>query len=528
LFRPPYAADTSPAQISELLPLQVAEELNYLVVMENIDPQDWAKPGADIILQRVKQQRRDGSIILLHDAGGDRSQTVAALPHILDWLHTRGDAVVPLSTLLGTTHDALMPPLQGSNPSLTRLVSSTGFHIFHAAEEFLWAFMIVATALVVARTLIVIWLAYRFRRGPRGDFAEPVSVVMAAYNEGKVIDGTLRSLLDADYKGEVEIIVVDDGSRDDTAAEVQKIVSVDARVRLLQQENRGKARALQRALAAVRHRVVVFIDADTHFQRDTLSSLLEPFADKNVAAVSGHAKVGNLRTFIARCQALEYTCGFNLDRRAYTRWNCITVVPGAISAIRKNAIDQAGGLSLETLAEDTDLTLALHKDRQRIVYVPQAIAWTEAPESVRTLARQRFRWAYGTLQCLWKHRDMVFNWNYRALGWFSLPSIWFFQIILIAVTPMVDLFLLGSLPFGAWRALLPFVITFLSMDVILATLACILEREPILRAWRILPMRLIYRPMLSYCIWKAILRAVKGAWVSWGKLERTASVPVRA
>jgi cellulose synthase/poly-beta-1,6-N-acetylglucosamine synthase-like glycosyltransferase len=496
--------------------------------MENIDPQDWAKPGADIILQRVKQQRRDGSIILLHDAGGDRSQTVAALPRILDWLHTRGDTVVPLSTLLGTTHDALMPPLQGSNPSLTRLVSSTGFHIFHAVEEFLWAFMIVATALVVARTLIVIWLAYRFRRGPRADFAEPVSVVMAAYNEGKVIDGTLRSLLDADYKGEVEIIVVDDGSRDDTAAEVQKIVSVDARVRLLQQENRGKARALQRALAAVRHGVVVFIDADTHFQRDTLSALLEPFADKNVGAVSGHAKVGNLRSFIARCQALEYTCGFNLDRRAYTRWNCITVVPGAISAIRKSAIDQAGGLSLETLAEDTDLTLALHKDRQRIVYVPQAIAWTEAPESVRTLARQRFRWAYGTLQCLWKHRDMVFNWNYRALGWFSLPSIWFFQIILVAVTPMVDLFLLGSLPFGAWRALLPFVITFLSMDVILATLACILEREPILRAWRILPMRLIYRPMLSYCIWKALLRAVKGAWVSWGKLERTASVPVRA
>ena len=224
---------------------------------------------------------------------------------------------------------------------------------------------------------------------------------------------------------------------------------------------------------------------------------------------------------------MEYTCGFNLDRRAYNRWNCITVVPGAISAVRKDAIDEAGGLSLQTLAEGTDFTLALHRHRRRIVYVPDAIAWTEAPESVRTLARQRFRWAYGTLQCLWKHRDMVFNWNYRALGWFSLPSIWFFQIILVAITPMIDLFLLASLPFGAWNAVLPFVITFLAMDVLLATLACILEREPILRAWRILPMRLIYRPMLSYCIWKAILRAIKGAWVSWGKLERTASVPVR-
>jgi cellulose synthase/poly-beta-1,6-N-acetylglucosamine synthase-like glycosyltransferase/peptidoglycan/xylan/chitin deacetylase (PgdA/CDA1 family)/spore germination protein YaaH len=528
LFRPPYAADTSPSRLEELVPLQIAQDLNYLVVLENIDPQDWARPGTDIIVQRVKQQRRDGNIILLHDAGGDRSQTVAALPQILDWLHTRGDTVVPLSKLLGTTRDVLMPPLHAGGRSFAHIVSGTGFRVFHALEEFLWAFMIVATALVVIRTAVVIWLAYRFRPLPRADFAGPMSVVIAAYNEGKVIANTLRALLATDYKGEIEVIVVDDGSVDETAAQVEAFADVDPRVRLLQQENRGKARALQHALAAARHAIVVFIDADTQLQRDTLPNLLAPFADEGVAAVSGHAKVGNLRTFIARCQALEYTCGFNLDRRAYTRWNCITVVPGAISAMRKSAIDEAGGLSLETLAEDTDLTLALHKNRKRIVYVPEAIAWTEAPETVRTLARQRFRWAYGTLQCLWKHRDMVFNWNYRALGWFSLPSVWFFQIILVAITPMVDLFLLVSLPFGAWRDLLPFVITFLAMDVILATLACILEREPIVRAWRILPMRLIYRPMLSYVIWKAIFRAIKGAWVSWGKLERTASVPVRA
>jgi len=528
LFRPPYAADTGPTGLSELAPLKIAEDLNYLVVLENIDPQDWAKPGADIILRRIKQQRHDGNVILLHDAGGDRSQTVEALPHILDWLHTRGDSIVPLSTLLGTTRDAVMPLVQGNGQSLARIVSSTGFRVYHSIEEFLWAFMIVATALVVVRTLTVIWLASRFRRLPRTDFAEPISVVVAAYNEEKLIAESLRTLLATDYRGEVEVVIIDDGSTDQTAAEIERIAENESRIRLFRQENRGKARALQRGLAAAHNGVVVFIDADTQCQRDTLPRLLEPFADERIGAVSGHAKVGNLRTFIARCQALEYTCGFNLDRRAYNRWNCITVVPGAISAIRKDAIDEAGGLSLQTLAEDTDLTLSLHRRRQRIVYVPEAIAWTEAPETVATLAQQRSRWAYGTLQCLWKHRDMVFNWNYRALGWFSLPSIWFFQIILIAITPAVDLFLLASLPFGAWNAVLPFVITFLAMDVLLATLACILEREPILRAWRILPMRLIYRPMLSYCIWKAILRAVKGAWVSWGKLERTASVPVRA
>src|SRR5256885_11856384 len=321
-------------------------------------------------------------------------------------------------------------------------------------EEFLGAVMLVANALVVMRTMLVIWLGYRFRRQKKGEITEPASVVIAAYNEAKVIAGTLQSLLSTDYKGELEIIVVDDGSADETSAAIQRVADVDPRVRLFQQENHGKARALQRALSAIRHGIVVFVDADTHFQRDTLSLLTEPFADEKIGAVSGHAKVGNLRTFIARCQSLEYTCGFNLDRRAYTRWNCITVVPGAISAIRKGAIDEAGGLSLQTLAEDTDLTLALHKERQRIVYVPEAIAWTEAPESVRSLARQRFRWAYGTLQCLWKHRDMVFNWNYRALGWFSLPSVWFFQIILVAVGAVCCLFFFVFLLFGELHAVL--------------------------------------------------------------------------
>ena len=527
LFRPPYAADTQPSRLAELIPLQIAQDQDYMVVLENIDPQDWAKPGADVIVQRVKQQRHDGSIILLHDGGGDRAQTVEALPRIIDWLQTRGDTIVPLSTLLGTTRDALMPPLQ-SGHTMAHYISSTGFRVFHAVQEFLWAFMIVATTLVVIRTLIVIYLAYRFKPVPPRNFAEPVTVVVAAYNEEKVIGATLRSLLNTTYTGDVQVVVVDDGSTDKTSSEIEKIASKDPRIRLIQQENRGKARALQRGTAAAQNDFIIFVDADTHCQPDTFSRLLAPFADSAVSAVSGHAKVGNLRSFIARCQSLEYTVGFNLDRRAYTRWNCITVVPGAISAIRRSAIDRAGGISLETLAEDTDLTLTLHKQRCRIVYVPGAIARTEAPETVRALARQRFRWAYGTLQCLWKHRDMVFNWHYRALGLFSLPSVWFFQIILVAITPIVDLFLILSLPFGAWRAVLPFVIVFLAMDVILATLACLLERENVLNAWRILAMRLIYRPMLSYVIWKAIIRAIKGAWVNWGKLERTASVPVRA
>ena len=361
-------------------------------------------------------------------------------PQIIDWLQTRGDTIVPLSTLIGSSRDAVMPPV-GDVQRIHRFVGGTGFRVFHAIEEFLWAFMIVATALIVIRTLVVIFLAARFRRiaSPAANFAPPVSVLIAAFNEEKVIAATLRAVLANDHPGAIEVLVVDDGSRDGTALEVEKMAQTDARVRLVRQPNRGKAVALQRGLSLVEHELVVFLDADTHLQSDTLRLLVRPMSDEEVVAVSGHAKVGNLRSFIARCQALEYTCGFNLDRRAYDRWNCITVVPGAISALRRSAIERVGGLSLDTLAEDTDLTLALHKNKARIVYTPDAIAWTEAPETLRNLARQRFRWAYGTLQCLWKHRDKVFNWRYRALGWFSLPSVWFFQILLVALTPLVDL-----------------------------------------------------------------------------------------
>jgi cellulose synthase/poly-beta-1,6-N-acetylglucosamine synthase-like glycosyltransferase/peptidoglycan/xylan/chitin deacetylase (PgdA/CDA1 family)/spore germination protein YaaH len=526
LFRPPYGADTSPSSLSELYPLKIAHDLNYLVILENIDPQDWARPGTDAIVNRVKQQRRDGNIILLHDGGGDRSETVAALPRILDYLATRGDAVVPLSQLMGTTRDAVMPLPQAGSHAMVRLVSGTGFSLLRNIEELLWAFMIVATALTVVRTLLVVWLATRFR-GRKDEFAEPMSVLIAAFNEDKVIAGTLRSVLASDYGAGLEVIVIDDGSRDNTAAEVEAIARTDSRVQLLRQQNFGKAVALQRGIRAGRHEIVAFLDADTHVQPDTFKFLAQPFADAKVGAVSGHAKVGNLRTFLARCQSLEYTCGFNLDRRAYTRWDCVTVVPGAISAARKSAIEDAGWLSLDTLAEDTDLTLSLHRKGHRVEYAPAAIAWTEAPETVRALARQRFRWAYGTMQCLWKHRDLTFNWRYGALGWFSLPSVWFFQIILVALSPLVDFLLIASLPFGIWSAVLPFVIIFLAIDLLIALIACIIEGEPIIRAWRILPMRLIYRPLLSYVIWKASFRALKGAWVSWAKLERTASVPAR-
>lgn len=539
LFRPPYEADSRPSQLSEVTPLVVAQDLGYLTVMESIDPEDWDKPGTDVIVQRVKQQRRNGSIILLHDAGGDRSQTVAALPQIIDYLRARGDTIVSLGQLLGTTRDALNPLLKPRDRSLAGVASYIGFRALHAAFGFLWSFMIVATVLIVLRTLLVIYLALRQRRtlartAPVATLADaesppaPLSVIIAAYNEEKVIAATLRSVLDTDYTGEVEVVVINDGSKDRTGEVVAALAEADPRIRLVQQENAGKSEALRRGVALSRHGLLVFLDADTLFQRDTLRHLVAQFADSRVGAVSGHARVGNTRTFIAQCQALEYICGFNLDRRAYDAWNCITVAPGAISAISRAALDACGGFRPDTLAEDTDLTLSLHRRGYLVRYEAAAVAWTEAPETIRTLAKQRFRWCFGTMQCLWKHRDMLFNPRFRALGFFSLPSIWFFQIILVALTPLVDLLLLASLLLGSGKAVLPYVLTFLLLDQLLAVLACMLEKEPLARSWIMIPMRLIYRPLLSWVVWKSIVSAARGVLVGWGKLERTASATVPA
>ncbi len=343
-----------------------------------------------------------------------------------------------------------------------------------------------------------------------------------------MIAKTIQSLLDSDYPGEFEIVVVDDGSKDETAAVVERLSAANPLLRLIRQPNAGKSRALRNALTQARFDLVVFLDADTLFEKNTLREIVAPFASPLVGAVSGNARVGNLRTFVARCQSLEYICGFNLDRRAYTEWNCITVVPGAVSALRRSAIEAAGGFSDDTLAEDTDLTLTLHRLGYHIAYAPDAVAWTEAPETWRTLAKQRFRWAFGTLQCLWKHRDIVFNPRFGSLGFFSLPGIWFFQILLVALTPLVDAILLFSLITGHAAAIGWYFIIFLALDLGLAMLACYMEDEPLRRAFAIIPMRIIYRPLLAWVIWKALLRAVKGAIVGWGKLERTGAVPSRA
>ncbi len=526
LFRPPYSADSRPANPGELLPIAVAQSLGYMTILENVDPKDWQEPPVDELLQRLRDQLPFGNIILLHDGGGDRSSTVAALPEILDYIQERGNTPVLLSEFLGLHEKKIMPPLAEDKGSLNVVASGLGFQSLRLLQDMLHIFLIVATILVVLRTVLVLILA-RTHKNPasiKDCLPPPVTILVPAYNEAKVISKTITSLLASDYRGDIRILVIDDGSTDATSAEV--LAFRDPRVRLVVKKNAGKARALQLGVTLAETEFLVFVDADTQFEKQALRLLVSSCQDPKVGAVSGHARVGNLGSFLARCQDLEYICGFNLDRRAYAVWNCITVAPGAISMVRKSAIIAAGGFSHETLAEDTDLTLAIHKSGYRVEYQPAAIAHTEAPETVSALASQRFRWAYGTLQCVCKHRHMIFNPQFKALGWFSLPGIWFFQVILVAFSPLIDLLFLQALVFGRVGDVLPYFLAFLTCDLLLAAVAVSMEGLPLRVALRIVPQRFIYRPLLSFVIWKSIAQALRGAWVGWGKLQRTASVAI--
>jgi len=529
-FRPPYNADTRPRDASEVHPLILAQNLGYITVLESIDPEDWEMPGVRIILDRVKNQRASGGIILLHDAGGNRQQTVAALPLIIDWLRQREDRIVPLSQLLGQSRDSVMPPAPDTSAQPGGWVSQAGFSFLIYGNTALGVVITAAAVLLLIRSLAVALAAFfhAYRPVPASTgFSPPVSIILPAFNEAKVIRHTLDALRRTTYPGTWEIIVVDDGSTDDTSVIAGEMAAADPRIHLLRLPNSGKSHATEKAVSIAQYDILVLLDADTLFEASTLEHLVAPFEDPGVGAVSGHAHAGNTRTWLGRFQDLEYTCGFNLDRRAYDVWNAITVVPGAVGAVRRTALESAGGIPHDTLAEDTDLTLALHLAGWKIRFAPLAVAWTEVPESLPALFRQRFRWAYGTMQCAWKHRELVFDPGHPGLGFVALPGIWIFQIFLVATSPVFDLLLLAGIVSGAGMGSMVYLAAFSLCDVFMALVGCAIDRRPWTVAFRILPMRLLYRPFLALVVWRALLMACRGAWVGWGKQERSASVKLR-
>ncbi|MEP6715736.1 MAG: glycosyltransferase [Terriglobia bacterium] len=528
LFRPPYNADSEPQTPEEIIPIQLAQGLGYTTVAETIDPRDWQVGSkAQGILDEVQNEIGNGNIILLHDAGGDRSATVAALPVLIERYTKAGYRFVLVGDLVGKSRPQVMPVPSAEEMRLAR-IEGRAFGLEALFFQVLGVLFLSAIYLTLARSLAFGVLAVmQKRRENRAHydtgFRPPVSVIVAAYNEETVITRTIEALLSNGYS-DMEIVVVDDGSRDGTLQVLRDAFSSHPQVRILTQPNSGKSAALNHAIAHAKNDVLIAVDADTLFRRGTIEKLARHFSDPRVGAVSGNARVGNKKKWITRFQSIEYIYGFNLDRRALDYLNAITVVPGAVGAWRKDLVIAAGGFGHDTLAEDADLTMAIRREGYVIRYDQDAIAYTEAPEDGRSLAKQRFRWSFGTLQAAWKHRDALFVPRYGTLGFIALPSIWLFQVLLSTLSPFAELAMIMALFAGNWKIVLLYYFGFFALEVLTGLLAYWLEGIPAWDLFLLFFQRIYYRQLMLFVLVKSLLFAVRGRLVGWGKLERKASV----
>ncbi len=560
LFRAPYFGDAEPRTPDEVNPTVEAQRLGYVSVGLHLDPDDWKLVNDDgtphtpdqMVDELLKQvaittPEERGNIVLMHDSGGDRSATIAILPRIIDELRARGYQFTTVPELANMSPEQAMPEV----PKDQTFTTKANEYVFYAVSLGLWLIswlFLIGIVLGIGRMLFIGTLAFiqylRSRKRERDHFGgayQPfVSVIVPAFNEEKVIIRTIEALIASDYP-KFEVIVVDDGSTDrtfDVAADNFKDAPL---VALYKKENGGKAAALNFGWRRAKGEVIIALDADTLFTPTTIGAMAHRFADERLGALAGNAKVGNRINIVTKWQALEYVTSQNFDRRAFSLLNSITVVPGSVGAWRRSILEETGGFSSDTLAEDQDLTIQVRRLGYVIGYEESAVGLTEAPDSLRNLAKQRFRWSYGTLQCMWKHRTALLNPRCGSLGLVAMPNVWIFQVFFPLISPFMDLMFIWTLIGAAMsyfehqreydhtptnlNQVLFYYALFLAVDWVGALIAFLMEKkeQKSLLVW-LLIQRFGYRQVMYWVMVKAVWTAIRGAVVGWGKLERKATV----
>ncbi|MFE2217683.1 bifunctional polysaccharide deacetylase/glycosyltransferase family 2 protein [Streptomyces canus] len=526
VMRMPYSATTSALDDPAWSVARRLGDKGYLLAFIDQDTRDWERPGARAIVEAAMPDAPGkGAVILLHDAGGDRSQTVEAIETLIPRLTAQGYRFTTLADVVGA--DSLTRPAHGLDQWKGR-VFVAAVAVCGTAVPVISALLWVVGSLVLARCALLVVMAHRHARrrshpraAPGRPVTEPVSVVIPAYNERLCIAKTLRSLAASDHP--VEIIVVDDGS-DDGTADIAEALAI-ANVTVIRRPNGGKPFALNTGILLASHDLIVMMDADTVFDSSTVGRLVQPFAAPRVGAVAGNAKVGNRRRLLGRWQHIEYVMGFNLDRRMYDLLRCLPTVPGAVGAFRATALREVGMMSGDTLAEDTDITMALHRAGWEVGYAQDAHAWTEAPGSLRELWRQRYRWSYGTMQAAWKHRHALFESGHAGhFGRLGLPLLAVFQIFTPLLAPLIDILTLYGLVFQnrlgtllAWTAVL-------AVQALCALYAFRLDGERVRPLWALPLQQVVYRQLMYLVLIQACLTAINGYRLPWQRLKRTGDV----
>jgi cellulose synthase/poly-beta-1,6-N-acetylglucosamine synthase-like glycosyltransferase/peptidoglycan/xylan/chitin deacetylase (PgdA/CDA1 family) len=559
LFRAPYSSETDAIDNYSWPVYEKLGEEGYTSVFVDTDSDDWKKPGVSKIVKWATPSGTSGASVLMHDAGGDREQTIEALPKYIEKMRAKGYTFTTISGVIEAQNTGAQLPggdrnanqngnqnadrdgaarLQAAHREATGATLYEGKALVGAVAVAEYAVPTLSVGLavvgvaVMGRFGMMLILARRhYRQRNRRRFGwgpavtRPVSVIVPAYNEKECIANTLESLARSTHP--IEVIIVDDGSSDGTS-EIARAAAEQlgmTNVRVVRQENAGKPAALNNGVRSAGHDIVVMMDGDTVFEPDTVRQLVQPFANEEVGAVAGNAKVGNRNTIIGAWQHIEYVMGFNLDRRMYDLLRCMPTIPGAIGAFRREAVLQVGGMSEDTLAEDTDITIAMHRAGWRVVYQEHARAWTEAPGSLKQLWSQRYRWSYGTMQALWKHRKSLTDKGPSGrFGRVGMPLVVIFQIVTPVFAPLIDVFTAYSMIFVDFQAALYAWLAVLGVQLVCAAYAFKLDREKY-RYLLMMPLQqLAYRQMMYLVLIHSCITALTGGRLRWQKLKRTGEV----
>ncbi|WP_149552947.1 polysaccharide deacetylase family protein [Streptomyces marokkonensis] len=525
LFRPPYSSQAGAMDNNSWPVTQYIGARGYITVVNTSDSEDWRKPGVDEIIRRSTPKDGKGGVVLMHDSGGDRHQTVQALDRMLPDLKDKGYAFDNLT-------EALEAPSAHSPVTGVELWKGKAWVFLVQASDNITGVLVVGLAvigfLVIARFVLMLVLsAMHARKVRREGFSwgppvtEPVTVLVPAYNEAKCIEDTVRSLVASDHP--IEVVVVDDGSSDGTARIVESLGLPG--VRVVRQLNAGKPAALNRGVANARYDIIVMMDGDTVFEPTTVRELVQPFGDPRVGAVAGNAKVGNKDKLIGAWQHIEYVMGFNLDRRMYDVLQCMPTIPGAVGAFRRSALERVGGMSDDTLAEDTDITMAIHRDGWKVVYAENARAWTEAPESVQQLWSQRYRWSYGTMQAIWKHRRALIERGPSGrFGRVGLPLVSLFMVLAPLLAPLIDVFLVYGLVFGPTDKTILAWFGVLAIQAACAAYSFVLDKEKLTPLLSLPLQQILYRQLMYVVLLQSWITALTGGRLRWQKLRRKGGV----
>jgi cellulose synthase/poly-beta-1,6-N-acetylglucosamine synthase-like glycosyltransferase len=346
-----------------------------------------------------------------------------------------------------------------------------------------------------------------------------ISVIIPAHNEGEYIQNTLESVLEDPYPNK-EVIVVDDGSTDATYVKAMMYAD-NQRVRVIRREKASgtKARAVNYGFVFTKGEIIIVIDGDTLVERGAIQKIIEPLHTSDDAiAVAGNVRVVNKVNLLTRLQAYEYLCSMELGRRWQSLFSGILVIPGAFGAFRREVFESLGRMHPDTITEDFDLTVMLQKVRKRLVFAPEAVAWTHAPEDWRGWIRQRVRWAVGQIQVYRKHLNILFRRRFGLFGLFIVPNSIFMDVVALLLRFGWGIYIIASYTIEVLLKLSLVIFAFylfLEFFTILFAAALTPRREDVKYAILAPIMVIFYRPLYSIVRLWAYLKAFLGRRVRW-------------